>query len=115
MCGQAQIEDGKSFRRIHTNTSVLARLPQQATRNAVPAWFYAMKKLTPKPGPQVVDFTEAPRRLRNALPHLVEAGFLRPFRGSAMKFYLPRKLAYATVEQADSVGQAFGHSGPASN
>lgn len=115
MCEQTQVEGGKSFRRIHTNTSVLARLPQQATPNAVPAWFYAMKKLTPKPGPQVVDFTEAPRRLRSAIPHLVEAGFLRPFKGSAMKFYLPRKLAYATVEQADSMGQASGHQGSASN
>ena len=83
---------------VQTNSSAFARLAAQKSRAGIDAWFFVLIELAQcgRPsGPQLVDLSRSPKRIRSALPELVKVGLLRPHRTAESRFYVPRGVASA--------------------
>ena len=83
---------------VNINTKATAALLKKS-KNAMACWFEATSQLLPGQSAQLLEFSNAPKGVQAGIPELVEAGLLRPRKGSQWKFYVPRALAFASLEE----------------
>lgn len=84
---------------INTHKSVFGALIRAKSHVVMQAWFDATLQLVPCKGVQIVSFADAKPKIKKALPELVAAGLLRPYKDSASKFYVPRSKVFASLEE----------------
>jgi hypothetical protein len=85
---------------LNTNHSVFGILASRRSKYFAQAWIHATLQLKPSKGAQLVDFSDASKGIKKALPDLVVAGLLKPKASSPMKYYVPRSKAFASMEES---------------
>ena len=84
---------------INISSTAFKALDLLKDRGARLTWMpCALAQLQPGRGPQIVDLSDLTHTQKKNIPELIELGLLRPTKHSANKFYIPRAMAFVSVE-----------------